>query len=233
MGFQLRNFWRHFGASLIVAALAAFFGWYLNAYLFGKSYWFATVWMTVNVIVFASRYEGANEAFARGIEFASPKRSSFIITRSLLFFVTSMVCSCVLLSEISWSAIAVGLWGSFIFVLAHFFDTFNRGVVFTTSSSFIVGLLLCGAPFCLGAWIGEPSFTPWLASLLMLLHPVSQALVLAGQSNLIDPVFYSATMIGVVEVELFSPFVGMFFNGVIVVLLALVSVVRDRKRDAI
>ena len=233
MGFQLRNFWRHFGPSLIVAALAAFFGWYLNAYLFGKSYWFATVWMTVNVIVFASRYEGVNAAFARGIEFSSPKRSSFIITRTLLFFVISMICAFVLLAEISWSAIAIGLWGTFMFALAHFFDTFNRGVVFTTSSSFLVGLLLCSAPFCLGAWIGEPSFTPWLASLLMLLHPVSQALVLAGQSNLIDPVFYSATMIGVVEVELFSPFVGMCVNGIIVVLLALVSVVRDGKRDAI
>ena len=43
----------------------------------------------------------------------------------------------------------------------------------------------------------------------MWLHPVSLALSLAGLTNLIEPIFYSVTLIGVVEVELFDPHGGL------------------------
>ena len=97
----------------------------------------------------------------------------------------------------------------------------------------ITGVALWSSPFWLGAWLGEPGFTPWLASWVMWLHPVSQALTLSGLSNLIEPVFYQLTFIGVVEVELFNPFWGLLLASLTTVGMFGYSFFLNRRRSAI
>lgn len=64
-----------------------------------------------------------------------------------------------------------------------------------------LGLAIYVAPLWLAFAFGAVDWAPWLATLSIGLHPTATALAAAGQSTLQDPIFYTFTLSGVVEVR--------------------------------
>jgi len=60
---------------------------------------------------------------------------------------------------------------------------------------------LVSAPLWAAAWFGTTGWAPWPATLVMGLHPASVVLAASDLSTLQDPLLYTVTLSGVVEVR--------------------------------
>lgn len=86
---------------------------------------------------------------------------------------------------------------------------------------FTFALALLTAPLWLAFAFGG-ALAPWIATLAIGLHPAAATLAAAGQSTLQDPVFYTYTLSGVIEVR---P-IGWLGGAALFTVLALVGALR-------
>lgn len=98
------------------------------------------------------------------------------------------------------AALAIFAWGFFLVALADALDRRSA----RAGAAWIVVLAVVGviatAPLWLAGWFNT-TYGHWPATLSVGLHPAGAALVGAGRVTLQDPVFYTWTLSGVVEVR--------------------------------
>lgn len=198
----------------------------------GGRFWTGSALMLLSPLILLTRY--ARDDFQHGVQsvLLSPRRSHIHLIELNTALGLCIVLGIVCVGGMTWSALVLGVWGSFLCGLASLFEQGDWSASNVLAVVFGIGLLLWSSPFWLGPWLGEPGFTPWLASWVMWLHPVSQALSLSELTNLIEPIFYSVTFVGVVEVELFDPLSGLFVVGIVTILTFALSYVVNRRRCA-
>lgn len=212
------------GALMVCAYLFA-------PYAMGGRFWTGSAWMMLSPLILLARYPRSGFVERTQAVLMSPRRSSIHLLELCVAAVLSVMLGCVCVGDVTLSALILGLWGSFLCGLASVFEQMKRPPSTAIALVFGIGTLLWTSPFWLGPWLGEPGFTPWLASWLMWLHPVSLALSLSDLTNLIEPIFYSVTFVGVVEVELFDPLAGLFIVGIVTLTIFVTSYVVNRRRS--
>ena len=206
------------------------------AYLFapqatGGKFWTGSAWMLLSPLILLGRYS-RSEFVERTQTILMSGRRSWI--HLLELYTASGLCvilGCVCVGDVTLSALTLGIWGSFLCGVASLFEQTDRSPTTAVALVFSIGVLLWTSPFWLGPWLGEPGFSPWLASWLMWLHPVSLALSLSDLTNLIEPIFYAVTFVGVVEVELFDPLGGLFIVGIVTLMIFAGSYFANRRRS--
>ena len=223
----------HCRRMFLIAGVLAIAGYLLAPDSDTGRFWVASLWMFLCPLLLTARYSGGTVARANQMVLHSAGRTRIWLFEVVVSILLALLVSVGVCQDISLAAFAVGLWGVFLCAVASLVEQLGRRAANVMSTVFCVGLLLWASPFWLGSWLGEPGFTPWLASWVMCLHPVSQALTLAGLSNLIEPVFYSLTFIGVVEVELFSPIWGLLLASSATIGIFVCSYVLNRRRSVL
>lgn len=98
-------------------------------------------------------------------------------------------------------ALALFAWGAGLVCAADALDRRigRPGPAWVAVFTFALAVLT--APVWLAFAFGNAPTAPWIATLAVGLHPAASTLAAAGQSTLQDPVFYTYTQSGVVEVR--------------------------------
>lgn len=228
---RLRLLTYHCRRMFLVAGILMLCGYVFAPEAMGGRFWTGSAWMMMSPLILLTRY--ARGEFNECVQavLLSPRRGQIHMTELYVSFVLCIVLGIVCVGAVTWSALALGFWGSLLCGVASVFEQAERSPSTALAMAFGVGVLAWASPFWLGPWLGEPGFTPWLASWLMWLHPVSQALSLSELTNLIEPIFYSVTFVGVVEVELFDPLSGLFVVGIVTLMTFVSSYVVNRRRS--
>ena len=231
MATQLRMVFWHCRRMFLVACVLGAVGYAISPQSVGGRFWVGSAWLILSPMVLLCRYKKAQYTSFRAHILCSPTRSWIHLIECLVSFSALSVVSFLLNGGLTMAGVALSLWaGSIVALTATLEQTRLRPLsIFIIASG--TGLMFWTSPFWLGAWLGEPEFSPWLASWVMWLHPVSQALALSGASNLIEPIFYSLTFIGVVEVELFDPHWGLLCVAGIMFAVFGLSYVLNRRRS--
>ena len=230
---QIKMFIWHCRRMLGIASLLSGLGYWLSPDSETGRFWVASLWMFMTPLILMARYDSRKSVGLTTFILRSPRRSRMHILESALCVVLALLVGICASKELSLAAVSIGIWGAFLCAVSSILDQMGRRSVDVLSIVTMLGLAVWSSPFWLGAWLGEPGFTPWLASWIMWLHPVSQALTFSGLSNLIEPVFYSLTFIGVVEVELFKPLWGLLLASLTTVGMFGYSYFLNRRRSAI
>ena len=190
-------------------ALLAVVGYALVPESVGGRFWTGSAWMLLSPLLIAGRFRAPEFANRTQFILQSGRRSNIHLMELFGAFFCSVCIGVAVVGDVTLPALVLGVWGGLLCGISSVLEQVNLSNSTTLLVGVFVGGLFWSSPFWLGPWLGEPGFTPWLASWLMWLHPVSLALSLAGLTNLIEPIFYSVTLIGVVEVELFDPHGGL------------------------
>ena len=230
---QIKMVLWHCRRMLGIASLLSGLGYWLSPESETGRFWIASIWMFLSPLILMARYESRTCGGLTTFILRSPKRSRIHLLESVFCVVLVLFVGICVSKELSLAAVSIGIWGTFLCAMSSILDQMGRRTVNVLSIVVMLGLAVWSSPFWLGAWLGEPGFTPWLASWIMWLHPVSQALTFSGLSNLIEPVFYSLTFIGVVEVELFNPLWGLLLASLTTVGMFGYSYFLNRRRSAI
>ena len=222
----------HCRRMFMLAGCLSILGYWLSPDSPSGRYWVASLWMFMTPLLWAGRYSAVEYQNRIRYVLLSAKRSKVHCIELVMMFVLTLFVAAGVCRGVGLSCFAVGLWGAVLCGWTSLLDQLGRRVSSTLISVTCGGLLVWSCPFWLGGWLGEPGFSPWLASWIMWLHPVSQALTFSGASNLIEPVFYSLTFIGVVEVELFRPIWGLLLAFAMTIALFWCSYILNRNRSA-
>ena len=92
-------------------------------------------------------------------------------------------------------------WGAACVMLADLFDALHeRAGVAWAYATLCLGALYT-APIWGAVWFGEEALSPWLSTLSFNLHPAFASLMASGSPPLQDPLLYSLTQSGLVEVR--------------------------------
>ena len=218
---------------LVVSGVLAAIGYLLSPDSETGQFWVGSLWMLLSPLILVSRHTNREFANLQTFVLRSPRRSQIHLIECGTCLFSVLLVAAVVCKELSWAGLAMGGWGALLCGTASVLEQTGRRRVSVLSIVSFGGFLLWSCPFWLGPWLGEPGYTPWLASWVMWLHPVSQALTFSGLSNLIEPVFYSLTFIGVVEVELFDPHWGLLLVMFTTVGMFGYSYLLNRRRSAV
>lgn len=131
----------------------------------------------------------------------TPRASRLVLLELVPPLVVVAVAAIIGTGGVGAPALAVFAWGASLVCAA---DALDRGLGRPGPAWLAVaagGLAVLTAPVWLAFAFGTTELAPWPATLTIGLHPAAATLAAAGQSTLQDPVFYTYTLSGVVEVR--------------------------------